>query len=71
MSTRPTTITLGAAKRDLKQGEVLTLVLQPDGFYASADIRIRQNLSFVDMTIFRKENANGNATSISACSCRR
>ena len=62
------TVVIGTAKRDIKEGEVLTLTLRPDGFCDSADIKIRKGLAFLDLGQLKpqtKENGNGTGNSCS------
>ena len=64
-----TPLVIGHAKRDLKEGEVITLRIRPDGMCESDDIRIRPGLSILDLAEIKpqgkKENDNGNGQSCS------
>ncbi len=64
-----TPLVIGHAKRDLKEGEVITLRIRPDGMCESDDIKVRKGLSILDVAEIKpletKETGNGNGNSCS------
>jgi hypothetical protein len=64
-----TPLVIGHAKRDLKEGEVITIRIRPDGLCESDDIKIRKGLSILDVAEIKpqekKENGNGTGQSCS------
>ena len=64
-----TPLVIGHAKRDLKEGEVITLRIRPDGMCESDDITVRKGLSFLDLNLLKpqktRENGDGNGQSCS------
>jgi hypothetical protein len=63
-----TPLVIGHAKRDLKEGEVITIRIRPDGLCESDDIKIRKGLSFLDITEIKpqpQENEHGTGQSCS------
>lgn len=58
-----TPFVIGTCKRNLKEGEVITLRIRPDGMCESDDIKIRSGISFLELAELKhqkKENDNGN-----------
>jgi hypothetical protein len=50
---------IGVAKRDIKAGERIKFRIRPDGFAESYDLRFRNGMAFVDLTVVagKKEEA--------------
>jgi hypothetical protein len=50
---------IGVAKRDIKAGERIKFRIRPDGFAESYDLRFRNGMAFVDLTVVagNKEDA--------------
>ncbi len=50
---------IGIAKRDIKAGERIKFRIRPDGFAESYDLRFRNGMAFVDLTVVagNKEDA--------------
>jgi hypothetical protein len=60
---------IGTCKRDLKDGDLITLRIRSDGLCESDDIKVRAGLTFLDLTLLKpqntKENGDGNGQSCS------
>ena len=48
---------IGVAKRDIKAGERIKFRIRPDGFAESYDLRFRNGMAFVDLTVVAGTNA--------------